>query len=176
MAIASPMNYIASLDYQKKNMWDFYFHDNLKVKFKIKTAPVLFEKLETKKLWTGENVYTGIERIGEFNIEVYETSNFATYAYFQTWFNLVYNKATGRFKSYPKVPASAVTTGTVPFIKTAMINFYTVSGFVEIPSKVFILQNVRIRGFEPLTLDYEDGSPLVWNVTLTADLNDPFGF
>lgn len=167
--LSSPVVYCASLEYQKSNLWDFYLSDNPEVKFRIKSAPVLFETLETKSKWTGEKYYTGVQRIEDFTIEVYETVQFDTYAYFQTWMNLVYNPITGKFRTYP--PGT-----TPPYVKTAFVNFYTVGGVVEVASKVFTLWNVKIKGFSQIDLNYETGDPLMYSITLTADIPNPFGF
>jgi hypothetical protein len=150
-------------DYQLKNLWDFYFQDDPTIRFKAKSITLPFDKLTAKKLRTGQAFYGGVEWTDPFDIEVYETADFATFAYFKVWLNLVFNPITRTFNSY--APNSIV-----PYLKTGVFIMNQNNTLVnELPSFTFIIQNIKILGITPITFDYENGDRLSYTITLIAD-------
>jgi hypothetical protein len=160
----SPLSFVAGVEHQKKTYWDFYFLDNIFFKFRIKSMNLPLPKFEIETRSTWENFYKELSLNTTFDIEIYEDIAFSTYAYFQTWRNLVYDMNTRRFISYvPNTPN--------PILKTAQLNYYPTGSVIDVPpTKVFTLQNVRFIGLSELANDYEDGSGRVYTVSLAYEL------
>ena len=158
----TPLSVVAAVEHQRKSYWDFYFTDNILFKFRIKSMTLPFPKFEIESRHTWENFYKEYSLSTTFEIEIYEDIAFSTYDYFRIWRELIYNTQIRKFISY--------TPGSSPILKTCILNYYPLGAGFEIPpSRVFVLQNVRLIGLSPLDNDYEDGSGMTYTITLAYE-------
>lgn len=143
--------------YQLSNDWDLVFVDNPLLQFRIKSCSLPFLNLSVEAKKTGEKYYSGITHVNEFSIEVYETITFETYKYFKAWQDLIFNPVTMTFNIAPTPDA---------FDKNATLLFNV--GFVPNGVQRFTLEGLKLKGFAPLSLNYETGTALTYTVNMSV--------
>jgi hypothetical protein len=142
------------ISHQYKNSWIFYFEDNPTFNFYMKGLNLPFLKLDhINKETTGQKFYSKPTFPDTFSIEVYESLDFKTFDYFKAWQDQIYNSLTGTFN-------------VGSFNKTAIFMF--TSNFSATPVKTFS-QDLKLLGFEELTLDYESGDPLTYSISFAIN-------
>lgn len=149
------VNFLLQQNFQYKNLYDFYFSDSPDIRYKVKSTTLPFPILESESLMTGERYYTGYVAGGDFSIEIYENETFDTYNYFNTWFESVFDTKTKKFKTFP-------------IIKSATMEF-TRKQFPLVATKRFFYEGIKILGFEPISVDYSDGDPLIYQINMAVD-------
>jgi len=166
----SPLSFVAGVEHQKKSLWDFYFIDNFTFKYRIKsmTLPLPQFEIETRHTW--ENFYKDMTLNTTFTIEIYEDIYFNTYRYFKGWRDSIYDLTTRKFVSYAPFISQLN-----PIFKTAILSYYPgdinrdAANPYSVPTAIFTLSNVKLIGLSDLTNDYEDGSALIYTVSLAYE-------
>lgn len=160
----SLLNVIAGIEHQKRSNWGFYFTDNILFQYRVKSCTLPLPRFEIESRHTWESFYTGRTIDHTFDIVLYEDITFSTYNYFKIWMDLVYDETTKKFISYP------IGVGEKLLFKTAVFNFYGTGAIFDTPpTKSFQLSGVKIVGLGNLENDYEDGSGLLFTVTLSFE-------
>lgn len=146
------------LSYQPANDWDFIMNDNPFIRYRVKSCSLPFLKFSISERKSGEKFYKEVEHPGNFTMEIYETPAYDTYTYFKAWQDSIYNPETRTF-NINVLPRSAVLIFNTGFVENSIISFK----FTEL----------KLQGFEPLSLNYESGNPLTYSLSLWADEIEP---
>lgn len=149
------IEYFLSQNIQQKNHYEFYFLDNNTVRYMVKSTNLPFPMLESDSLSNGERFYNNFTVGGEFSIEIYENESFDSYQYFQSWLDSVFDARRQVFKINPQS-------------KNAILTFLSKSS-ANTPTRSFFYEDVKILGFEPISLDYSADEPLTYQLSLTVD-------
>jgi len=166
----SEIDIFNKFDFQKSNMWDFTIINNVTnlstgasllslandigIKFKVRSATLPFEKLKTETRPTGDKYYFEFEPIETVTIEIYETTAFNTFRYFNTWKESIYSTLTRTFNvgNHDRI---------------GILKYFAYDQ--STPTQIFIYHGLKFLGIEDVENAYESGDPLIYSVTFTCD-------
>lgn len=136
--------------------------------FVVKNINLPFIKFETETQKTGNKVYKAYQDFDSFQLEIYETTSFATKKFFSKWQDLIFDKDLRQFKKDIPFRTCFLTLDRFQNIPS---NSQLSQGLISeaVPSVLYKMEGVRLLGLEPLTLDYSTGEPLTWSANLTCD-------
>jgi hypothetical protein len=175
MAIGSELDYIATIDFQLSNLWDFIIVSNPSLatsnlgnladvaansavgtlmKFKITTCNLPLPGLNTEGTKIGKKHYVSREYEGDFQITIMEDTFFSSYNYFDSWMKLVYDFDNQVWKKNP--PS-----------RTGMLLYYASN--LPIPTATFMYENLKIRGIENVSQQRSTSEALTLTVNLTFE-------
>lgn len=174
MAIDGEIVQVSKLALQPKNLWEIVFTDAPDIKYRVQNINLPFIGLETQTRKTGSKHYIEYKPEEDFNMTILETVDFAAYDYIIDWRNSIYDYQNRVWKTGP----AAFKTFTLAFQVNADYPVVTIVQrgrkerfpFPEWKyNKAFRFERVLLKNINQLDLDYQNGDPLMWELTLTAD-------
>ena len=173
MAIGSEIDFLAGIDFQAANLWDFILLDDINLnnplqaltslvslplgffnKFKVTTTSIPFPSLENVSLKTGHKPYTARVWEEDFSMTVMEDTSFSSYNYFNLWFSQIYDFTNNVFKLHPPT-------------KTGILTYY--GGDLITPTAIFFYEKVRLLGIETINVDRTNSNPLNLTINLSFE-------
>ena len=182
MAIVNEISQFLSIDFQLGNLWDFEIIDNpvnvstlnnisgqelakdvnavitntedFLMKFRIQTSSLPTPELSAIASKIGKKYYNTREYEGDYQITVFEDTQWTCWNYFNDWMNLIYNFDTQQWKQNPPN-------------RTGILTYY--DGSLSVPTMVFIYENLKVIGISDIAQNRDAVTPLTLTVKLTFD-------
>ncbi len=167
ISINNELAKIAGLELQNSNLWEVYEEKQPEIKYRVKSISLPFLGLETITRKTGTKHYSEFTTEEDFDISLYETTDFATYNYLKKWMDEVYDPI-------KKVFNTGINIGIRNFILSFQHDaVYSRIGKnivgERIYNKSFKFERVKIKKITPFDLNYEGSDPLSITATFIAD-------
>jgi len=182
MAIVNEISQFLSIDFQLGNLWDFEIIDNpvnvstlnnisgqelandvnavitntedFLMKFRIQTSSLPTPELSAIVSKIGKKYYNTRVYEGDYQITVFEDTQWTCWNYFNDWMNLIYNFDTQQWKQNPPN-------------RTGILTYY--DGSLSVPTMVFIYENLKVIGISDIAQSRDTVTPLTLTVKLTFD-------
>lgn len=177
---------IFEYEFLNPNLWDFFFLDNIDLRYLVQSVSLPFIKLETETRNIGSKVLKSVTPEDGISITFYETSDFEVYQYMTDWMDEIFDKKKRKFQvpKYPTAPSPGIPSG-VPYqtpprgyVKTGVLNVYKYNkiNIFTPPTKEVTKQwkfsNLMLTGIDQQDWDYEGVSGKQITCQFTVDSVD----
>lgn len=160
---------IFDYEFLNPNLWEFYFDDNLEVRFLVQSVSLPFIKFETETRNIGSKVLKSVTPEDSFSITFLETATFDVYDYMSKWMDDIFDKDKRKFKTHSTAsPTRYVKTAILSMFKYNKPNIFTPA--YEEPTKSWKFSDLMLTGIEQMDWDYvgTDSKKIVCQFTVDS--------
>ncbi len=175
---------IFDYEFLNPNLWDFFFLDNVDLRYLVQNVSLPFIKFETETRNIGSKVLKSVTPEDSFSITFYETSDFDVYQYMTDWMDSIYDKKKRKFKvskstaSVPPYISGNEASKPTGYVKTAVLNVYKYNKLniftpaTKEVTKQWKFSNLMLTGIDQQDWDYEGTSGKQITCQFTVDSVD----